>query len=203
MGTYKKGILGAFSGKVGTVVGSFWRSIAYIRSLASHVRNPKTASQEWYRGLMGFTAEKLRPFLKVVRLGFVGTGKVSPWSKAVQVNRAIIGAASSVGGAYVFDASKLVLSSGSESMAFSSVSGRGGSVDVSWTPADSYSDFHGGTVYVVAWSEANGRTLLTSAPMESGSLELDLTPVRASETDTVRLYGFAVKGSRSTATTCF
>ncbi len=32
MGHYKKGILGGFSGKVGTVVGSSWKGIEYIRS---------------------------------------------------------------------------------------------------------------------------------------------------------------------------
>jgi len=33
MGTYNKGILGAFYGKVGTVVGSTWRGKDVMRSL--------------------------------------------------------------------------------------------------------------------------------------------------------------------------
>ena len=31
MGTIKQGILGGFSGKVGTVVGSSWKGISYMR----------------------------------------------------------------------------------------------------------------------------------------------------------------------------
>ena len=31
MGTIKKGILGGFSGKVGTVVGASWKGISYMR----------------------------------------------------------------------------------------------------------------------------------------------------------------------------
>lgn len=33
MGLYKKGILGRFRGKVGTVIGSVWKGVAYMRSL--------------------------------------------------------------------------------------------------------------------------------------------------------------------------
>lgn len=45
MGKIKKGILGGFIGKVGTVVGSVWKGIDYMRSLATSVSNPKTKSQ--------------------------------------------------------------------------------------------------------------------------------------------------------------
>lgn len=45
MGKIKKGILGGFIGKVGTVVGSVWKGIDYMRSLATSVANPKTKSQ--------------------------------------------------------------------------------------------------------------------------------------------------------------
>jgi len=45
MGTIKKGILGGFSGKVGTVVGSSWKGISYMRSLPLKVRNPRTLRQ--------------------------------------------------------------------------------------------------------------------------------------------------------------
>jgi len=33
MGTIKKGILGGFSGKVGTVIGGVWKGIEYMRSI--------------------------------------------------------------------------------------------------------------------------------------------------------------------------
>lgn len=45
MGKIKKGILGGFSGKTGTVVGGSWKGIDYMRSLATSVANPKTSAQ--------------------------------------------------------------------------------------------------------------------------------------------------------------
>ncbi|MDD3723512.1 MAG: DUF6266 family protein, partial [Lutibacter sp.] len=45
MGTIKKGILGGFSGKVGSVVGSTWNGISYMRSLPASVKNPRTEKQ--------------------------------------------------------------------------------------------------------------------------------------------------------------
>ena len=40
------GILDGFFGKVGTVVGSFWKSIPVMRAYKRVVRNPKTESQQ-------------------------------------------------------------------------------------------------------------------------------------------------------------
>jgi hypothetical protein len=50
MGKIKQGILGGFKGKVGTVIGSSWNGIAYMRGLAQSVKNPKTAAQTTQRG---------------------------------------------------------------------------------------------------------------------------------------------------------
>ena len=45
MGKIKQGILGGFKGKVGTVIGSSWNGISYMRGLAQSHKNPKTAAQ--------------------------------------------------------------------------------------------------------------------------------------------------------------
>ena len=42
MGTISKGILGGFSGKVGTVIGGNWKGIDYMRSIPASVSNPRT-----------------------------------------------------------------------------------------------------------------------------------------------------------------
>lgn len=52
MATIKQGILGAFSGKVGGVVGSSWKGIATMKSLPPSVSNPKTAAQIEQRARM-------------------------------------------------------------------------------------------------------------------------------------------------------
>ncbi len=45
MATIKQGILGGVSGKIGSVVGSSWKGIAVLRSLALSVANPRTGPQ--------------------------------------------------------------------------------------------------------------------------------------------------------------
>lgn len=50
MGKIKQGILGAISGKVGSVVGSSWKGIAVLKAMPLSVANPKTAGQMSQRG---------------------------------------------------------------------------------------------------------------------------------------------------------
>jgi len=45
MGKIKQGILGGFKGKVGTVIGSSWNGIAYMKGLPQSVKKSKTAAQ--------------------------------------------------------------------------------------------------------------------------------------------------------------
>ena len=49
MGTYNKGILGAFSGKVGPVVGANWRGKEVLRSLPRKSNKAATANQVLHR----------------------------------------------------------------------------------------------------------------------------------------------------------
>lgn len=60
MGTIKKGILGSFSGKVGNVVGASWRNIAYMRSLPSSMRNPRTEKQVTQRNRFSLIGKFLK-----------------------------------------------------------------------------------------------------------------------------------------------
>ncbi len=45
MGKFEKGILGHFDGKVGTVVGSTWKGINYMKSKSKTSKKPKTLAQ--------------------------------------------------------------------------------------------------------------------------------------------------------------
>jgi len=45
MGKISQGILGGFSGKVGSVVGANWKGINYMRAKAVSVANPRTDGQ--------------------------------------------------------------------------------------------------------------------------------------------------------------
>ena len=70
MGKIKKGILGGFSGKVGTVVGAFWKGIAYMRSLAGSIRNPKSAKQTQQRLKFSIVSKFLSRIQGFIEVGF-------------------------------------------------------------------------------------------------------------------------------------
>ena len=70
MGIIKKGILGGFSGKVGSVIGGAWKGIDYMRSRASRGKFVPTESQHSqqlkFALLMGF----LQPLTGLLRIVF-------------------------------------------------------------------------------------------------------------------------------------
>ena len=70
MGTIKKGILGGFSGKVGTVVGASWKGISYMRSLLQKVKNPRTTGQRNQHSKFAFTINLLKPMTAFLRTGW-------------------------------------------------------------------------------------------------------------------------------------
>ena len=72
MGKISQGIWGGFSGKVGPVVGSRWKNICYIRSLAARVSNPNTARQRCQRGKFRTVVGFLKTILPYIQIGFSG-----------------------------------------------------------------------------------------------------------------------------------
>ncbi len=70
MGKIKQGILGGFKGKVGTVIGSSWNGIAYMKGRPQSVKNPRTDKQTMQRtffkevlSLVGQLSDEQRKFL--------------------------------------------------------------------------------------------------------------------------------------------
>jgi len=70
MGRIKKGVLGGFSGKVGTVVGASWKGISYMRSLPQSVKNPRTLGQLTQRSKFALVQHLLQPLSDILRVGW-------------------------------------------------------------------------------------------------------------------------------------
>lgn len=70
MGTIKQGILGGFSGKVGTVIGSSWKGISYMRCQAQHVKNPRSSGQVNQRSKFNLVLNFLQPNVPYIRIGY-------------------------------------------------------------------------------------------------------------------------------------
>lgn len=70
MATNEKGILGGFSGKVGTVIGGNWHGVDYMRARQSQINNPQTEKQQNQRAKVGTMVRFLRPMTEMLRVGF-------------------------------------------------------------------------------------------------------------------------------------
>jgi hypothetical protein len=132
MGTIKKGILGGFSGKVGTVVGASWKGISYMRSLPQKVKNPRTEEQMSQRTKFALALGILKPMTGFLRTGWkLYAHKQTPMNAAMSYTLA-----NAISGAYPdyeIDASKVLVSRGSlASAANASAVAAGGSIEFSW-----------------------------------------------------------------------
>ncbi|WP_146186497.1 DUF6266 family protein [Pedobacter sp. HMWF019] len=113
MAKISKGILGAFSGKVGPVVGSNWRSIAYIKASPrkANKKSKRSAAQIANQQKFRFVSEWLVPFHPYVSIGFLNLSNVkSEINLAFSENfhRAVVGEYPNLD----VDYSKVVLSQG-------------------------------------------------------------------------------------------
>lgn len=94
MATYKKGILGVFSGKVGTVVGSSWKGISYMKSLPKASSKAPTALQIDQRLKFALISSFLKPIKSITNIGYGSvTGNVTPANAVASyhLNNAIVG----------------------------------------------------------------------------------------------------------------
>ncbi len=66
MGTIKKGILGGFSGKVGTVIGANWRGLDVMRSLPKKSKSLPTPTQLEQRLRFGLAIKFLSPIKALI-----------------------------------------------------------------------------------------------------------------------------------------
>ncbi|MGY4383407.1 hypothetical protein ACVWYN_000426 [Pedobacter sp. UYP24] len=111
MGQYKKGILGHFRGKVGTVIGSIWNGIYYMRSLPDTTNSTPTQSQLNVRIKFAIAQGFLKRIKALINIGYQKfTDGISPMNAATSytLKYAITGVSPN----YTIDYSKVVVSAG-------------------------------------------------------------------------------------------
>lgn len=127
------GILGGFSGKVGTVVGACWKGIDYIRSLAASITNPNTPAQQEQRAKFTLMITFLRSLTAFLRFGFRSSAlKMSAFNAAMAYN--VKNAIKGLYPAYEIDYTKVLLAHGPRAGALNPtvVSVVAGKVDFTW-----------------------------------------------------------------------
>ena len=133
MGTIKKGILGGFSGIVGTVNGASWKGIDYMRSRATSISNPRTPAQVEQRAKFTAVGMFLKPLTAFLRIGFKSAAvKMSAYNAAMSFN--LKNAITGIYPAFDIDYSKVLVSQGTLPGALNpaTVSATAGTVRFTW-----------------------------------------------------------------------
>jgi hypothetical protein len=132
MGTYRKGILGSFNGKVGTVVGSSWNGIDYMRSLPRPSSKAPTDLQMIQRAKLGMAAGFLRPISSLVNIGYKSLA-VKKTGYNVATAQIIADAITGNYPELLIDYTRVLISKGTLTGPWNAeVSSAGGNINVTW-----------------------------------------------------------------------
>lgn len=144
MAEFINGANGSFTGKVGSVVGSNWRDINYIRGVGKRSKKAPSQAQLEQQAKFALIIGFLGQLKDLLNASFGGgkTGRATAYNLAVQYNlkSAVIGSYP----LFSIDYSKLLLSKGSLALpAFASIEAEtAGEIKVSWDPTPN--EFNGG-----------------------------------------------------------
>jgi hypothetical protein len=132
VGKIKQGILGAFSGKVGSVVGASWKGIDYMRSLPNASTTPRTDAQNAQTSKMSLFRGFLLGIDDLVKRCFQNFSQYTEMNAALSYNMK-----HAVGGTYpelVVDFPALIYAKGELLSCWSpkAISKASNSVTVSW-----------------------------------------------------------------------
>jgi hypothetical protein len=132
MGTIKQGILGGFSGKVGTVIGGSWKGISYMRSIPQSVHNPRTEKQMAQRSKFTVVIQALKPLKSILNIAWKeNINQKSPFNAAMSytLKNAIV----MWNGNYIIDYPNFCVSRGTLTPAMgASAADSGGQIRFTW-----------------------------------------------------------------------
>src|SRR5450432_2498888 len=87
MGTFKKGIMGGFNGKVGSVVGSSWRGKTVMKSLPKDKKGGFSDSQKQQQAKFALIVKFLQPLSDFMNLAYKKVAsKMSGFNKVLSDN---------------------------------------------------------------------------------------------------------------------
>lgn len=87
MGKYNQGIYGPYSGRVGNVIGSFWKGRSIMRIRAASFTDANTIAQQTQRLKWKIVAAFLSANEKLIKLGFAATdASITPYNSALKYN---------------------------------------------------------------------------------------------------------------------
>ena len=179
MGTINKGILGGFSGKVGTVIGGTWKGIDYMRSKSSRKPGNFSAKQLEQQAKFGMMMKFLRTLGTLLTTTFqdFANGITGP-NAALMYN--ISNAITGVYPAFSINYSLVLLSKGrlQNATAPAAAAGTTGKVNYSWTDNSGFGMAKAtDQAILLVYCPATGQTVynINGAARNAATAELDVT----------------------------
>lgn len=202
MATLYQGILGGFSGKVGTVVGAIWKGIAVIRGYNPNVTNPNSPAQLEQRAKFRLIVAFLHPLVSFLRVGFqYATDKTTAFNEAMKANFKV--AITGSYPAFDIDYNKAILAKGNLAPALNptAVSAVAGKVDLTWDDNSGEGGLATDTAMIVVYSPLSGKAISTTTGPARSSGAATITVPDAMTGDQCHVYmGFKGTDSVSNCT---
>lgn len=196
MATFLKGINGAYSGKVGSVVGSNWRNVDYVRSRPKPSNKPASPDQLAQRARFALAVGFLSPIKDLLNLGYSDklSGKQTGYNKALQqfISNAIVGDYPN----YTLDYSSIAIARGSLAnlmgVQWQETAPR--ELTLTWdNQVNRFNAFVDDSVILLMYNvEKTFFSILESGVRDDGQLELTLPEVYAGDT----VVGWVFTGHR-------
>lgn len=87
MGIYKQGVFGPYSGRVGNVIGTFWKGRSVLRIRAASYANPNTLAQQAQRLKFKLVTSFISLQEKLIKIGYAAYDKsLTPFNSALKYN---------------------------------------------------------------------------------------------------------------------
>lgn len=189
MGIYKQGILGPFSGRVGNVVGTFWKGRCVMRIRAASYNDANTAAQQEQRLKWRLVTSFVKAHSQFIRLGFGAADQsLTPFNCALRENlkTAITGAFPDI----ALNPSKVVLSQGNLApLALAEAVAEGPAINLTWTPEmNNENSFSEDKIYVSLIDDESGDVELFPAVATRSEVGVSLVSGLGAGTYHVNLF---------------
>lgn len=196
MGRYSIGVNGAFSGKIGSAIGSNWRNVDYMRGLAKRRKKGSSELQLAQQMRFALCANQLRVIKDLLNLGFSDKklNKITGYNAAVRLflNEAITGEYPT----YAVDYSKMTISKGSLLPLTRVRIVIGTEISLHWTPEfnkmNSHQDDH--LFFLLYNQDTKSYRLFDQAVREDGTISI---PFGGEPDDVQHIWVFCVKRDSS------
>ena len=201
MGKMRMGILDGFVGKVGTVVGSFWKGKKVIRAYNEFPKQSNTDLQELQRAKFGMLGEMSGALLGALQLGLKGyaAGQVSTEvGEFVKLNMEnVSGSVHNLEVAY----DKLILSKGNLTEVALGEANFATPLTVSVPIDDSYYDSRFNSeddiVYLIVYSKTNGTAVMSDGSVKRSDEQVSVSVPGYWQGHYVEVFAFVKSAAES------